>query len=73
MEGESYTVELRDDRLWVALGEWDHIELLAAPDGSYVAISGGMEFIGAPFQFVEADDGRITMVMFGELELPKLD
>jgi hypothetical protein len=47
--------------------------LLAAPDGSYAAISGGIEFIGAPFQFVEADDGRITMVMFGELEFPKLD
>jgi len=73
MEGEPYTVELRDDRLWVALGEWDHVELLAAPDGSYVAISGGVEFIGAPFHFVEADDGRITMVMFGQLEVPKLD
>jgi len=73
IEGEPYTVELRDDRLWVSLGEWDHVELLAAPDGSYAAISGGHEFIGAPFQFVEADDGRITMVMFGQLELPKLD
>jgi len=73
IEGEPYTVELRDDRLWVSAGEWDHVELLAAPDGSYVAISGGVEFIGTPFQFVEADDGRITMVMFGQLELPKLD
>jgi len=73
IEGEPYTVELRDDRLWVSLGEWDHVELLAAPDGSYAAISGGIEFIGAPFQFVEADDGRITMVMFGQLEVPKLD
>ena len=73
IEGEPYTVELRDDRLWVSAGEWDHIELLAAPDGSYVAISGGLEFIGGPFQFVEADDGRITMVMFGALEFPKLD
>ncbi len=73
VEGEPYTVELRDDRLWVSLGEWDHIELLAAPDGSYVAISGGLEFIGGPFQFVEADDGRITMVIYGQLEFPKLD
>lgn len=73
MEGATYTVELRDDRLWVSIGVWDYIELLAAPDGSYAAISGGEEFIGAPFQFVEADDGRITMVIFGELEVPKLD
>ena len=73
VEGEPYTVELCDDRLWVSLGEWDHVELLAAPDGSYAAISGGIEFIGAPFQFVEGDDGRITMVMFGQLEVPKLD
>jgi hypothetical protein len=47
--------------------------LLAAPDGSYMAISGGIEFIGAPFQFVEGDDGRITMVIFGQVELPKVD
>jgi hypothetical protein len=70
--GEAYTVELRDDRLWVSLGELDFIELLAAPDGSYVAISGG-DLMGAPFQFVEGDDGRITMVIVGQLELPKVD
>lgn len=64
---------MRGGRLWVSIGEWDYIELLAAPDGSYVAISGGDEFIGAPFQFVEADDGRISMILFGELELPKLE
>lgn len=64
---------VRGGRLWVSIGEWDYIELLAAPDGSYVAISGGDEFIGAPFQFVEADDGRISMILFGELELPKLE
>jgi CubicO group peptidase (beta-lactamase class C family) len=73
MEGEPYTVELRDGRLWVSLGKWDYIELLAAPDGSYVAISGGEGLTGAPFQFVEADDGRITMVIFGQIEVPKLD
>lgn len=73
IEGEPYTVELRDDRLWVSLGEWDHIELLAAPDGSYVAISGVVEFIGAPFQIVEGDDGSITMVIFGQFELSKID
>ena len=44
IEGEPYTVELRDDRLWVSLGELDFVELLAAPDGSYVAISGGEHF-----------------------------
>jgi len=73
MEGAPYTVELRDDRLWVLFGEFDFCELLAAPDGSSVAISGGGDFLLAPFQFVEADDGRITMVIFGQLELPKLD
>jgi CubicO group peptidase (beta-lactamase class C family) len=73
MEGSPYTVELRDGRLWVSFGEVDFIELLAAPDGSYMAISGGSDFLLAPFQFVEGDDGRITMVMFGQLELPKLD
>jgi len=71
--GEPYSVELRDGRLWVSLGEWDHIELMAVPDGSYAAISGGIEFIGAPFQFIEADDGSITMIIYGELEVPKLD
>ncbi|MFC2077773.1 serine hydrolase domain-containing protein [Candidatus Bipolaricaulota bacterium] len=72
-EGAVYTVELREERLWVAIGEWDYIELLAAPDGTYVAISGGDEFIGAPFQFVETDDGRITVVIYGALEVPKLE
>ena len=73
MEGEPYTVELRDDRLWVSFGELDFVELLAAPDGSYAAISGGSDLLLAPFEFVEGDDGRITMVIFGQLELPKLD
>jgi hypothetical protein len=72
IEGEPYTVELRDDRLWVSLGELDFVELLAAPDGSYAAISGG-ELLLAPFQFVEGDDGAITMVIFGQLELPMID
>jgi len=72
-EGAVYTVELREERLWVAIGEWDYIELLAAPDGSYIAISGGDEFIGATFQFVEEDDGGITMVIHGEFEAAKLD
>ena len=73
MEGATYTVELRDDRLWVLFEEADFIELLAAPDGSYAAIRGSSDFLFAPFQFVEGDDGRITMVIYGELELPKLD
>ena len=73
IEGEPYSVELRDGRLWVSMGELDYIELLAAPDGSYMAISGGSDFFFAPFQFVEGDDGQITMVIFGQLELPKLD
>jgi hypothetical protein len=73
MEGEPYTVELRDNRLWVSMGELDFIELLAAPDGSYVAISGNSDFFLAPFQFVEGDDGGISMVIFGQFELPKLD
>ena len=72
-EGEPYTVELRDNRLWVSMGELDFIELLAAPDGSYVAISGNSDFFFAPFQFVEGDDGEISMVIFGQFELPKLD
>ena len=72
IEGEPYTVELRDGRLWVVLGELDFVELPAAPDESYVAISGG-ELLMAPFQFVEGDDGNITMVIFGQLELPNLD
>jgi CubicO group peptidase (beta-lactamase class C family)/predicted TIM-barrel fold metal-dependent hydrolase len=71
-EGEPYTVELRDGRLWVSLGQLDFVELLEAPDGSYLAISGG-ELLLAPFQFVEGDDGKITMVIFGQLELLKLD
>ena len=73
MEGEPYTVELRDDRLWVSLGELDYVELLAAPDGSYMAISGGGDLLFAPFQFVEGYDGRITMVIFGQVELPKIE
>ena len=55
------------------MGELDYIELLAAPDGSYMAVSGGGDFLLAPFQFVEGDDGLISMVIFGQLELPKLD
>ena len=67
------SVELRDGRLWVSFGELDFVELLAAPDGSYVAVSGGGDLLFAPFQFVEGDDGRITMVIFGQLELPKIE
>jgi CubicO group peptidase (beta-lactamase class C family) len=73
MEGTPYVVELRDGRLLLLVGELDFWELLAAPDGSYMAISGGSDFLLAPFQFVEADDGSVTMVIFGQLELPKLD
>ena len=43
--GSPWVVELRRESLRVSRGTVDTIELLAAPDGSYVAISGGENFL----------------------------
>jgi len=64
-------VELRGESLRVSRGTIDFIELLATPDGSYVAISGG-DVLLQPFDFIEAEDGSITLSFAGVI-LPKVD
>ena len=70
--GNPYTIELRDGKLWFKQGPFDYAQLLGSPENGYIAISGG-DFLLMPFQFVEGEDGRITLVIAGELEAPKLD
>ena len=70
--GNPWTVELREGRLWLTQGPFDYLQLLGSPEGGYIAIAGG-EFLLMPFQFVEGEDGRITLVIAGAFEVPKLD
>ena len=70
--GDLYTLSLDDDRLWLSMGQLDFIELVAAPDGSYVAISGG-DFLLMSFEFMTNEEGDRTMVMAGQVVLPKVD
>jgi hypothetical protein len=70
--GLPFVVELRGESLRVSRGTIDTIELLAAPDGSYVAISGGVMMF-QPFSFAQAEDGSISLNIFGALDFPKLD
>ena len=70
--GNPWTVELREGRLWLTQGPFDYLQLLGSPEGGYIAIAGG-ELLLMPFQFVEGDDGRITLVIAGAFEVPKLD
>lgn len=69
--GSPFTVTLVDGRLWLGHGMIDYVELLAAPDGSYVAISGG-EFLLQPFQFIE-ENGLLSLSIAGQLSFPKQD
>jgi len=69
--GNPYTIEWRDGGLWFSQGSLDIVQLLAAPDGVYVAISPGFLFM-LPFQFVENEDGSITLIIAGKIEAPKL-
>jgi len=69
--GLPWVVELRGESLRVSRGTIDFIELLATPDGSYVAISGG-DVLLQPFDFIEAEDGSITLSFAGVI-LPKVD
>lgn len=70
--GNPWTVELRDGKLWLTKGPFDYVQLLGSPEDGYVAISGG-EFLLWSFQFMEGEDGCITLVIAGALEFPKLD
>jgi len=70
--GNPYTIRWRDGGLWFSWGALDNVQLLASPDGGYAAIS-PTDFHFLPFQFVEGEDGSITLVIAGEVEAPKLD
>ncbi len=69
--GSPWVVELRGESLRVSRGTVDTVELLAAPDGSYVAISGA-DFLLQPFSFSQAEDGSISLNIFGAFDFPKL-
>lgn len=70
--GSPWVVELRGESLRVSRGTLDIIELLATPDGNYVAISGG-DFLLQPFSFIQAENGSISLNIAGALDFPKLD
>jgi len=70
--GNPHTIELRDGKLCYSRGPVDCAQLLGSPEGGYVAISPG-DLLLLPFQFVEGEDGSITLVIAGELEAAKLD
>ena len=70
--GNPHTIELRDGKLWNSRGPLDYAQLLGSPEGGYAAISPG-DFLLMPFQFVEGEDGSITLVIAGALEATKLD
>ena len=67
--GNPYTIKWRDGGLWFGQGSLDTVRLLASPDGGYVAIT---HLLFLPLQFVEGEDGTITLVIGGEIEAPKL-
>ena len=69
--GSPWVVELRGESLRVSRGTVDTIELLVAPDGSYVSISGGENFLLQPFSFSQAEDGSISFNILG-VDFPKL-
>ena len=70
--GNPHTIELRDGKLWYSRGPLDYAQLLGSPEGGYVGISPG-DFLAMPLQFVEGEDGSITLVIAGEIEATKLD
>ena len=45
--------------------------MLAAPDGSYVGISGG-DFLLQPFSFSQSEDGNISLNVAGAFDFPKM-
>ena len=69
--GNPYTIELRDGVLWFKHGTLDIVQLLGSPEGGYVAVSS--DYLLMPFQFVEGDDGSITLVIAGAIEAPKIE
>jgi len=72
LAGHPYSIEWRDGGLWLSQGPLDNVQLLASPKGGYAAISPiALRFL--PFQFVESEDGSITLVIGGEIEAPKVD
>ena len=72
LAGHPYRIEWRDGSLWWGQGSFDNAQLLASPNGGYVAISPKVAFF-LPLQFVEGEDGRITMIIGGKIEAPKID
>ena len=68
--GNSYIIEWRDGGLWFSWGALDNAQLLASPEGGYLSISPNDFYL--PFQFMEGEDGSITLVIAGEIEAPKL-
>jgi CubicO group peptidase (beta-lactamase class C family) len=72
LAGHPYSIEWRDGGLWFSQGPLDNAQLLASPDGGYAAISPKAAFY-LPFQFVEGEDGSITLVIAGAIEAPKVD
>ena len=69
--GNPYIIEWHDGGLWFSWGTLDIARLLASPEGGYVAISPN-HLLSLPFQFVESEDGGITLVIAGEIEAAKL-
>jgi hypothetical protein len=69
-QGEPYTIEWRDGSLWYGQGPLDIARLLVSPEGGYQSISPSEFYL--PFQFVEGEDGSITLVIAGSIEAPKI-
>jgi CubicO group peptidase (beta-lactamase class C family) len=72
LAGHPYSVEWRDGKLWWGQGSLDSAQLLASPKGGFVAISPKVAFF-LPLDFVEGEDGSITMVIGGEIEAPRIE
>ena len=67
-EGNPYTIEWRDGSLCYGQGSLDIAQLLGSPEGGYLSISPSDFYL--PFQFVEGEDGSITLVIAGFIEAP---
>jgi hypothetical protein len=70
-EGNPYTIEWRDGGLWYGQGSLDNVQLLGSPEGGYASISPNDFYL--PFQFVDGEDGSITLLIAGgAIEAKKL-
>ena len=70
-EVNQYTIQWRDGGLWFNWGALDIVQLLGSPEGGYLSISPNDFYL--PFQFMEGEDGSITLVIAGFIEAPKIE